>query len=112
MLAVANISRLYKNAVLLKEGNDEKNNDPKVIIRRFAAPIVIRGMVADALLTQKESIDKDNGCRLYSLELTEIISEKGLRGEARLDPGSPAGNERHTHEDYLPAGIDNTTTET
>ncbi len=76
-----------------------------MIIRRFAAPIVIRGMVADALLTQKESIDKESGGRLYTLELTEIVSEENFRGDVRLDPGAPVGNERLTHEDYLPAGI-------
>ena len=105
MTAVANIDSIYENAVLLLERKDLKNKQNDVIIRRFAAPVVVRGIVADALLTQKESLDKENGRRIYSLELTEIVSPKNIRGEMRLDLGSPAGTERHTHLDYLPEGI-------
>ena len=93
--AVANIQDLYKNAVLLNNTDDKKNNDPNVKIYRFASPFVVkiedRYVIADALLTVKESIDK-NSKKIYSLELTEIIMPQGQ---------AVAGN-----TDYSPSGID------
>ena len=105
MTAVANIKSLYENAVLLLERGDLKNGDQSVTIRKFAAPIVFRGIIADALLTQKESLDKENGARIYSLELDEIVPAETSQSRVRPDSRSPSGNERPTHEDYLPEGI-------
>ncbi len=76
MDALANIEQLYSNAVLLNEGPD-KNNQPEVIIRRFAAPFVIRGEICDALLTQKANLNDSDSNRVYSLELDEIIKPSG-----------------------------------
>ena len=52
-----------------------------------------------------ESRDKENGARIYSLELDEIVREENFQSRVRPDSGSPSGNERPTHEDYLPEGI-------
>lgn len=81
MAAAANIDALFENAVELENRPDEKNQKKNVRIHRYAAPIVIRGELATALLTLKESTDKKDGTRLYSLELTEIKSHPvNLRG--------------------------------
>lgn len=81
MTAAANIDALFENAVELENRPDEKNHKKNVRIHRYAAPIVIRGELATALLTLKESTDKKDGTRLYSLELTEIKSHPvNLRG--------------------------------
>ena len=76
--ALANIEDLFKNAVLLERSNDSKNNDSNVKIHRFASPVVFAEEIADALLTVKESIERDQK-RIYSLELIEIkkLSERG-----------------------------------
>ena len=67
---------------MLEKTNDLKNNDPNVKIYRFASPFVIDNEIADALLTVKESLDKDSK-KIYSLELTEII-----QSEVRSDSGA------------------------
>ena len=104
--AVANIEALYENAILIYVGPDTKNGDPLVTIHRFAAPIVLNGTIADALMTAKESADKENGIKVYSLELDEIVAaiegERLKRGASRLQRAH--GNDR-THADYLPEGI-------
>ena len=76
--ALANIENLFKNAVLLEQTDDLKNNDNNVKIYRFASPFVIDNQIADVMLTVKRSIDNDTK-RIYSLELIEIkkLSEKG-----------------------------------
>ncbi len=83
--ALANIESLYENAVLLRQGADEKNGDPTVIIRRFASPIVFGDDIADALLTLKETTHKKDSTRIYSLELTEIIKPSDI---AKVDKKS------------------------
>ncbi len=104
--AVANIEALYENAILIYVGPDTKNGDPLVTIHRFAAPVVLNGKIADALMTAKESADKENGIKVYSLELDEIVAaiegERLKRGASRLQRAH--GNDR-THADYLPEGI-------
>ena len=103
--AVANIEALYENAVLIHAGGDSKNNDPLIVMRRFAAPIVLNGTVADALLTAKESLDKENSVRVYSLELDEIVA--AIKGE-RLERGASRlqrPEDDRTHANYLPEGI-------
>lgn len=103
--AVANIEALYENAVLIHTGGDSKNNDPLIVMRRFAAPIVLNGTVADALLTAKESLDKENSVRVYSLELDEIVA--AIKGE-RLERGASRlqrPEDDRTHADDLPEGI-------
>ena len=77
-MQLANIENLFKNAVLLEQTDDLKNNDNNVKIYRFASPFVIDNQIADVLLTVKRSIDND-AKRIYSLELIEIkkLSEKG-----------------------------------
>lgn len=102
--AVANIEALYENAVLMQERSDLKNGEPEVIIRRFVAPIVIRGEVADAVLTQKESTDKKSSARVYSLELDELVRTEGVNGGARSDRSSLSGIQRLTRENSLPDG--------
>ena len=87
--AVANIQDLYENAVLLVKTDDLKNNDPNVKIYRFASPFVIGEEIADALLTVKESLDK-NSKKIYSLELTEIIKPQG-QATAEITDYSPSG---------------------
>lgn len=104
MDAVANIEALYENAILVQEREDTKNGEPEVIIRRFVAPIVIRGMVADALLTQKQSLDKDGSTRVYSLELEELVNAEEGYGGARPDRGASDGTHRLTREDCFPDG--------
>ena len=103
--AVANIETLYENAVLIHTGGDSKNNDPLIVMRRFAAPIVLNGTVADALLTAKESLDKENSVRVYSLELDVIVA--AIKGE-RLERGASRlqrPEDDRTHANYLPEGI-------
>ncbi len=100
--AVANIEQLYENAVLVHEGPDRKNGDNQIVIRRFIAPMVIDGQIADVLLTQKESLDKENSRKIYSLEVEEIIKGNGV---VRPDRYAPSGIQRQTHLDYLPESI-------
>ncbi len=68
-LALASrVDTLYKYAIPLGEYND-KENDPNIeAVFRFAAPAIIDGKVAFALLTLKRT----DGDKLYSLELEEI----------------------------------------
>jgi hypothetical protein len=85
-MPLANIQDLYENAILLIKTDDLKNNDPNVKIYRFASPFVIGDGIAYALLTVKESLDK-NSKKIYSLELTEIkkLSAKGGTLEYHTD---------------------------
>lgn len=100
--AVANIEALYENAVLIHAGGDSKNNDPLIVMRRFAAPIVLNGTVADALLTAKESLDKENSTRLYALELEGIVQK--IEDGSEVRPGFRTPWDNITHE-YFPEGI-------
>ena len=73
----------------MSKTDDLKNNDPNVKIYRFASPFVLGDEIADALLTVKESLDK-NSKKIYSLELTEIKKPKG-QAEAENTDYSPNG---------------------
>ena len=65
--AVANVDRLFANAVLTEDRPD-RNNDPNIVsIKRFSVPFYTSGSFAEVRLTVKESIEHSN--RIYSLEL-------------------------------------------
>lgn len=83
--AVAEIDKLYKNAILRFERDDEFG-DPNVLsIRRFVAPIKIKNKPnAYAKLTLKESLDKSQtNKRIYTVELHSL--EQVEKGNAALD---------------------------
>ncbi len=108
LLATANIEALYENAVLISLDPDIKNNDPNVSIKRYIAPIVFtekENPIADVLITQKISIDK-NTARIYSLEVEEIIPEVSTQGVVRPDPGSQTEGQSLTHRNYPTAVMD------
>lgn len=82
--AAALVDKLYKNAILRFEREDE-NGDPNVLsIRRLVAPIKINGKDAYAKLTLKESFsDKETHKRIYTVELHSL--EQVEKGNAALD---------------------------
>lgn len=85
VIPTAQIDKLYKNAILRFEREDE-DNDPNVLsIRRFVAPIKIDNKPNSyAKLTLKESVGKpENNRRVYTIELHSL--EQIEKGNAAMD---------------------------
>ena len=62
---------LFKNATFIGRYDDIKNGESSVKILRFAKNIEVKGKNAVAIITAKESVDKDLK-RIYSMELEEL----------------------------------------
>ena len=62
---------LFKDATFIGRYDDIKNSQSSVKILRFAKNIEVKGKNAVAIITAKESVDKDLK-RIYSMELEEL----------------------------------------
>ena len=62
---------LFKDATFIGRYDDIKNGESSVKILRFAKNIEVKGKNAVAIITAKESVDKDLK-RIYSMELEEL----------------------------------------
>lgn len=82
--AAALIDKLYKNAILRFEREDDEG-DPNVLsMRRFVVPITVKGKPAYAKLSLKESNTDDKfHKRIYTVELHSL--EQVEKGNAGLD---------------------------
>ncbi|ECH3612752.1 hypothetical protein FO141_06500 [Campylobacter upsaliensis] len=82
--AVLDIERLFKNANLAKTYNDEKGGSESVIIHRFNSEFEN----ANALITTKESLDKDlNKIYTLELELTPRFSDEVRPTDTKSNTG-------------------------
>lgn len=82
--------QLFTEAIFLGRFNDIKNNQDSVKILRFAKNININGKNAVAIITAKESLDKDLR-RIYSLELDEL-RKAGLKSSNHDKTKTPANS--------------------
>lgn len=66
--AAANIDSLYENASLADDRPDRDNNPDVISIKRFVAPVLLKGEFAGAYITVKETV----GNRIYTMESDEL----------------------------------------
>jgi len=78
------MGKVWKHASLVKSRADNEGDINIASIKRFESPIMLDGKPAIAYVTAKESVEY--GHRIYSLELTEIKTARGLGN-------TPSGNE-------------------
>lgn len=82
--------QLFTEAIFLGRFDDIKNNQDSVKILRFAKNININGKNAVAIITAKESLDKDLR-RIYSVELDEL-RKAGLKSSNHDKTKIPANS--------------------
>ena len=82
--------QLFTEAIFLGRFDDIKNNQDSVKILRFAKNININGKNAVAIITAKESLDKDLR-RIYSVELDEL-RKAGLKSSNHDKTKTPANS--------------------
>ena len=75
--SVANLDRLFKNAIRTHSGVD-RDNDPNILaMHRYFSPILHMGEVLLAKLTVKEFARESEGSRIYSVEAMDVVKPAG-----------------------------------
>ena len=75
------MGKVWKHASLVKSRADNEGDINIASIKRFESPIMLDGRPAIAYVTAKDSVE--HGHRIYSLELTEIKTARGLGNTPR-----------------------------